>query len=179
MAKSLRTMRDVANAHMARYHVLNLTNLTVLGGRHNTVEFRVFAGTTSALKITTYVMICLGLMERALDVTRLAPWDAKESTDKNDAFVNLGAGEKSLLGLLSFLGWTWSRGAVKMTGRKFGVIDGVDIRANVAEMRRLAKKFDDADPTVRAARRAQARAAVVESTVVPESAVVADESAPW
>jgi hypothetical protein len=52
-----------------RYHVLNLSN--VLGFDKPTVEFRVFAGTTNAVRA------CLALVEKALTLKKLPKWTAK------------------------------------------------------------------------------------------------------
>lgn len=50
-------------AMCGRYRVLNVTNL--LSGRQKTVEFRAFAGVTTAEAAVGYVRICVGLVERA------------------------------------------------------------------------------------------------------------------
>src|SRR5262249_45750754 len=58
-----------------RYHVLNLTNLLHHG--KPTVEFRVFAGTTNAVKALGYIRLCLALVEKALALKKLPKWVAK------------------------------------------------------------------------------------------------------
>jgi Putative amidoligase enzyme. len=58
-----------------RYHVLNLANLLSYG--KPTVEFRVFAGTTNALKAIGCVRLCLGIVEKALSMKKLPKWVAK------------------------------------------------------------------------------------------------------
>ena len=42
-----------------RYHILNLTNLAT--GRKQTVEFRCFSGSTSAIKLVGWIQVCLGV----------------------------------------------------------------------------------------------------------------------
>jgi hypothetical protein len=58
-----------------RYHALNLTNLA--HGTKDTVEFRVFSGSLSPIKVVGWVMVCLGLVERALAGKRMPSWSPK------------------------------------------------------------------------------------------------------
>lgn len=56
-----------------RYHLLNLNNLA--SGRQDTVEFRAFSGSLNPVKIAGWIQICLGVVERALIVSRKAKWN--------------------------------------------------------------------------------------------------------
>jgi hypothetical protein len=127
------TEREIVTAHHARYHVLNLQNLT--GKR--TVEFRVFAGTLNATKIKTYVQICLGLVQKAIETTGEVSWDAPASVRATRE--NLGAGELAVRKMLNALGW-WTRGERKA----FGLFDRASLRTANPMLRRLAKKYDAA-----------------------------------
>lgn len=115
-----------------RYHALNLQNLAY--GKH-TVEFRLFSGSTSALKIVGWTMACLGLVERAVNNTRPVPFIAPEIT--SGGLKRKGAGATECNRLLAFLGWALN------TGPKFGLIsDAFSLDAIRAEFRRLADKYD-------------------------------------
>jgi hypothetical protein len=67
---TMTTMRELVQCSAAgnRYHTLNLAHIVTRQGGYSygsaapTVEFRVFAGTVSALKINAYVMLCVGLV---------------------------------------------------------------------------------------------------------------------
>ena len=59
------------NLDRNRYHALNLTNLA--RGTKDTVEFRVFSGTTNTTKVVGWIQVCLGLVERALNGKRHPP----------------------------------------------------------------------------------------------------------
>ena len=61
-----------------RYHALNLVNLA--RGTKDTVEFRVFSGTTSATKVVGWIQVCLGLVKRAINGKRQPTWSPKPLT---------------------------------------------------------------------------------------------------
>ena len=61
-----------------RYHILNLTNLAT--GRKQTVEFRCFSGSTSAIKLVGWIQVCLGLVEKAVTAKRSPVWNPKPPT---------------------------------------------------------------------------------------------------
>lgn len=115
--------------YLDRYVTLNLSCT------RPTVEFRVFAGTTSAVKIHAYVGLCLGLVQKAHLTGRMAPWDAQTKQYRR------GAGCNALAFLLSALGWER-----KGKHGPLGVMGGEDVRPSLeamkAELRRLAKKYD-------------------------------------
>jgi hypothetical protein len=129
----------IAPAFSDRYQTLNLTNL--LYNAKPTVEFRVFAGTTSALKIAGYVQMCLALVQKA-EKGRLIPWDARPALGNVDtsARARLAADNKGRAELLRFeYAMLWDR----KTGA-FGLIadspfDRKDVRRELA---RLAAKYD-------------------------------------
>lgn len=127
-----------------RYHVLNLTNLRP-GGKQ-TVEFRVFAGTTNATKALGYIRLCLGLVERAFTAPRNADWDGKKK--KADGSIHLrrnGIGQSELTRLFYCLGWT--KGRVDHT---YGDIqpEGLpSLKETKPELMRLARKYDTHNET--------------------------------
>jgi hypothetical protein len=120
-----------------RYHALNLTNL--LGSGKPTVEFRVFAGTTNAVKATGYVRLCLGIVEKALSMKKLPKWVAKTPVETSPIHRS-GEGQTALTRLFYGLGWT--RGREEHT---FGDVrdEGLpSLEAVKKELMRLARKYD-------------------------------------
>jgi hypothetical protein len=120
-----------------RYHVLNLTNL--LGYGKPTVEFRVFAGTTNAVKAIGYVRLCLGIVEKALTMKKLPKWLAKTPVGTSPIHRS-GEGQTALTRLFYSLGWTKGR-----EEHTFGDIqpEGLPaIEATKKELMRLARKYD-------------------------------------
>jgi len=131
----MRSMEDVARAHMSRYHVLNLANLLSRSRDKSTVEFRVFAGTTNFLKIATYVQIALGLVQKSLDSSAVAPWDATAVAKAERE--GLGQGMWAVRQLLGRLRW-YEQGDYA----PYGVLDRSMVPAMRAELKRLATKYD-------------------------------------
>jgi Putative amidoligase enzyme len=120
-----------------RYHVLNLTNL--LGHGKPTVEFRVFAGTTSAVKAIGYVRLCLGIVEKALSLKKLPKWVAKTPVETSPIHRQ-GEGQTALTRLFYGLGWTKGR-----EDHTYGDIQAEElpgIEATKKELMRLARKYD-------------------------------------
>ena len=125
-----------------RYHALNLTNL--LGHGKPTVEFRVFAGTTNAVKATGYVRLCLGIVEKALSMKKLPKWTAKTPVETSPIHRS-GEGQTALTRLFYSLGWTKGR-----ESHTFGDIQpqGLPtIEAIKKELMRLARKYDGGNET--------------------------------
>jgi hypothetical protein len=134
--QAFRTARVAARA-LPRYHVLNLANL--LGYGQPTVEFRVFAGTTNAVKAIGYVRLCLGIVEKALTMKKLPKWIAKTPVETSPIHRS-GEGQTALTRLFYGLGWTKGR-----EDHTFGDIqpEGLPtIDATKKELMRLAKKYD-------------------------------------
>lgn len=132
---------DEAQRHAGtyRYHVLNLTNLTQR--RRPTVEFRAFAGTTSARKILGYVRLCLGLVERALVAKRPTNFIPQRPVESSP-ITRGGVGETELNRLMYQLGWTKGR-----TNHTYGAVGldvsgAADIQSSKRELFRLARKYD-------------------------------------
>jgi hypothetical protein len=124
-------------SRLPRYHVLNLTNL--LGHGQPTVEFRVFSGTTNALKALGYVRLCLAIVEKALSMKKLPKWIAKTPVETSPIHRS-GEGQTALTRLFYGLGWTKGR-----EDHTFGDIQSEDlptIDATKKELMRLAKKYD-------------------------------------
>lgn len=130
-----------------RYHLLNLTHLA--RGR-NRIEFRAFAGTLNKTKVLGYLMMCLGLVELALNTTRCADWDYEKKVGTKSCWDRPGAGdgETELNRLFYRLGWTkgWYKGQLR--NKVFGQIaEGgatPDWKAIKAKLLELARKYDDA-----------------------------------
>jgi hypothetical protein len=121
------------NLDANRYHALNLTNLA--SGRKNTVEFRAFSGSLNAIKIIGWVQVCLGLVQKALNGSKKAPWSPKPwKCSMTDAGK---LGEMETERLLMVLGW------FDYEPIHYGWIsDNIPRKAVRAEFRRLAKKYD-------------------------------------
>jgi hypothetical protein len=130
-----------------RYHLLNLTHLA---RGQNRIEFRAFAGTLNKKKIAGYIMLCLGLVELALNTRRCSDWDYTKRAGTRSCWDRPGAGEgeTELNRLYYRLGWTkgWYKGALR--NKVFGLLaNGVacpemkGIKQKLAEM---ARKYDRA-----------------------------------
>ena len=130
-----------------RYHLLNLTHLA--RGK-NRIEFRAFAGTLNKTKVLGYLMMCLGLVELALNTKRCADWDyaKREGTTSCWDRPGAGLGETEINRLFYRLGWTkgWYKGALR--NKVFGEIasetstrDWKTIKTKLLE---LARKYDQA-----------------------------------
>lgn len=126
----------VGNGYSARYHILNLTRLA---RRMHTVEFRAFTGTTSGLKMVSWIQLCLALCERAAGQgTR---FDAPATT----CYRGAGDASKSLARFFYVMGWTLGKkdknaATVQASG---WAIDPSALKATKKELKRLAKKFDN------------------------------------
>jgi len=130
-----------------RYHLLNLTHLA--RGR-NRIEFRAFAGTLNKTKAAGYLMMCLGLVELALNTTRCADWDyaKREGTKSCWDRPGAGEGETELNRLFYRLGWTkgWYKGALrnKVFGGLANETATPDMKAIKTKLLELARKYDAA-----------------------------------
>ena len=113
----------------------SILNVRPLASDKKTVEFRVFSGSLEAVKIIGWIMVCLGIVEKALSDKRCMAWDARDMTQsKTLGKGTIGATEVERL--LFILGW-----GVK--DKNYGWIsDAVPMKEIKAEFRRLAKKYD-------------------------------------
>jgi hypothetical protein len=119
-----------------RYHALNLTNLA--HGRQ-TVEFRVFSGSTSGTKVVGWIQVCLGLVERALNTKRNPTW---EPNPLSGGWKKAGAGASEAERLMGYL--AWGAGYARIHGgTQYGwICDAIPQDAIKTEFRRLAAKYD-------------------------------------
>jgi len=113
-----------------RYRALNLQNL--IDGRRPTVEFRVFAGTLNATKIKAYIQICLGLVERAMnmEVTK-SSWDRKGACR---------FGSTAMSSMLGALGWVKNGSNAK--SMVFGLVTPDELTSMRSMMTKMAAKYD-------------------------------------
>jgi hypothetical protein len=125
------------NLDRDRYHALNLTNPA--RRTKDTVEFRVFSGTTSALKVVGWIQVCLGLVERAINGKRQPTWSPKPP---KGGWKKAGPGQSEAERLMAYL--AWGRGYARIHGGKqYGWISDAIPQGRIkAEFRRLAKKYD-------------------------------------
>jgi hypothetical protein len=130
-----------------RYHLLNLTHLA--RGR-NRIEFRAFAGTLNKTKVAGYLMMCLGMVELALNTTLCADWDYAKREGTKSCWDRPGAGdgETELNRLFYRLGWTkgWYKGALrdKVFGQLANETGTPDLKAIKKKLIELARKYDAA-----------------------------------
>lgn len=126
------------NLDRNRYHALNLTNLA--NGSKNTVEFRIFSGTLSAIKAVGWIQVCLGLVERALTTKRMPTWNPK---DLKGGWKKNGPGQSETERLMGYL--AWGEGYARIhNGRQYGWISDIVPQKQIKiEFRRLAKKYDE------------------------------------
>lgn len=125
----------IASSRSFRYHVLNLTKLDSFG----TVEFRAFGGSLNATKVTGYIRMCLGLVERATETSRKTNWTAK-TPKESSPIARSGEGHTAIARLFYQLGWTKGR-ASKVYG-DVATADSPSVKEVKKEFVRLAKKYD-------------------------------------
>ena len=124
------------NLDRNRYHALNLTNLA--NGTKDTVEFRVWSGSLNETKVCGWVMVCLGLVERALSGKRMPKWNPGPL---KGGWKKAGPGQSEAERLMGYL--AWGAGYARIHGRQFGWISDLVPQGEIkAEFRRLAKKYD-------------------------------------
>jgi len=123
------TQHATQQAESNRYHVLNLRNLA--HGRKHTVEFRCFSGSLDATKILGWIMVCIGMVHKAVEVHITNGW-----TPRGDE-----APTKAVSNLLYYLGWSKS-GQKNLRGRQFGWMENpVGFAAIRKTFLRLARKY--------------------------------------
>lgn len=128
-----------------RYHLLNLTHLA--RGK-NRIEFRAFAGTLNKTKVIGYLMMCLGLVELALNTKRRSDWEytKREGTKSCWDRPGAGEGETELNRLFYRLGWTkgWYKGALrdKVYGQLASETATPDLKAIKTKLLEMARKYD-------------------------------------
>ncbi|MFB3882704.1 MAG: amidoligase family protein [Armatimonadota bacterium] len=120
----------------ARYHSLNLTNLFTSKA---TVEWRVFASTTSWQKLVGHICTCLALAERATETTRM-DWEAVAS---EKTYQVKGRGLRELNRLFYLTGWTLGRRDVGQAevGLAGWIAPIEDLNPVKAALRKLARKY--------------------------------------
>ncbi len=130
-----------------RYHLLNLTHLA--RGK-NRIEFRAFAGSLNKTKVVGYLMMCLGLVELALNTKRCADWDYEKREGTRSCWDRPGAGqgETELSRLFYRLGWTKGWYKNELRNKTFGEITNTtakpDWKAIKTKLIDLARKYDRA-----------------------------------
>jgi len=120
-----------------RYHALNLTNLA--NGTRDTVEFRLWSAALRPQKLVGWTMVCLGLVERAINSRRSPTWTPKPL---KGGWKKAGEGASEAERLMGYL--AWGAGYARIHGGKqYGWISDIIPQEQVkAEFRRLAAKYD-------------------------------------
>lgn len=121
-----------------RRRVVNL--VPILSGEKPTVEFRVFAGTTNAVKTVSYIRMCLAIVEKAHAMKQLPKWTAKQPKESSPMRRKGGEGSSEVNRFFYYMGWT--RGQQKEI---YGNIQGEGIATleeSKKELMRLAAKYD-------------------------------------
>jgi hypothetical protein len=119
-----------------RYHILNLAPL--VAGTRRAVEFRAFEGTTNIDRITSYLFLCLGMVQYSLANTRVLPWEPKPLTAKS-SIRRGGEGETQANRIFRLLGWN---SGYDGSLPRAGVIGPADLKALQQEMLQLAAAYD-------------------------------------
>lgn len=136
-----------------RYHALNLSNILRSTPGKQTVEFRLFAGTTNATKMRAYVQLALGLVQLAIEWPKKAKWHV---APRPYLFRGL-PGEAEVKRLFVVLGWSKNASLSYGPHRKdetfkaFGLLDEANLPAMKKLLVQLGKKFDGGprrDPNV-------------------------------
>lgn len=130
-------------AGQQRYHVLNLTNLTL--GRKPTVEFRAFSATLNTVKIVGYVRMCLAFVEIAHNAKRLTKWNAKKPVETSPVHRKGGEGQTEVCRLFYHLGWT--RGRLSYIAGNVECDGAPQLDTIKREFMRLAKQYDGPRPS--------------------------------
>lgn len=125
---------NVQSVFNDRYRILNVTPL--LSGRQPTVEFRCFSGSTNPKKIVAWTMLCLSLVEAALNGTRAKAWDMPETSVARER--GEGRGERMVKALLNDL-WVWN--GKSRTAGQFGH-ETYDHQFARHQLVRMARKYD-------------------------------------
>ncbi len=131
-----------ANCERDRYHGLNLTHLA--RGR-NRVEFRFFAASLNKTKVAAYIMMCVGLVELALEPMRCPGWTYTKRPGTKSLFERGGEGESELVRLFYRLAWTrgWYKGARKDACYGNIASDATpSLREIKAKLTDLARRYD-------------------------------------
>lgn len=123
-----------------RYQTLNVTNLLDPYSAKQTVEFRVFAGTTNPVKVAAYIQLCLGLVQKAEHSKVATPWDGKPFSGKNPR-MTYGRFTSELNRLFCNIGWG------TYTNEIYGILLPETKTPIIKKLRELANKFDDAAGT--------------------------------
>jgi hypothetical protein len=131
----LRTIDQVVNAHHARYHTLNLTNLQHVRSRR-TVEFRVFAGTCNLVKIESAISMALALVHRAVEGKHLVDFDAVTAECDKKKFDDTRIGRRELERFINRMNWC------RKNRTRYGLIATMNVTMMTEMMRRLADKYD-------------------------------------
>jgi hypothetical protein len=132
-----------------RYKLLNLTNM--MGGRRNTVEFRLFSESNNRKKVVAWVRLCLALVERALDGKKPVKWFSNDKAVVEKGGKS-GPGFKELKFLCYKIGWVRGRcyqipgdlNSHRTYGGSMMDVDGLPtLIQSKAELKKLAKKYDE------------------------------------
>lgn len=95
----LEVIADRVQSHAARYHTLNLCNLTK---SKRTVEFRVFGATVDGMQALGYVITALGIAHRAAECGVAPHFDNRTAPVTEETCI---AAVKALRGTLAHYGW--------------------------------------------------------------------------
>jgi hypothetical protein len=128
---------EVNGTFTDRYRILNVTPL--LNGTQPTVEFRCFSGSTNPKKIIAWTMLCLSIVEAALNGSRAKQWDMPETSVAREH--GEGRGEKLVKAMINDL-WVWN--GKSRTAAQFGHATYTHAFART-QLVKLARKYDEMD----------------------------------
>ena len=117
----------------SRYQVCNVAT------EKPTIEFRAFSGSLDEKKLVSWVMLSVGIVERALKAARATNWTAKP-VSPTSPIKRKGEGQTALTRLFYQLGWIKGR-----QSHTFGNVAGADaaeLKSMKRAMMKMARKYD-------------------------------------
>lgn len=120
-----------------RYHMVNLTHLA---RGSNRIEFRLFAGSLNTDKVLGYILMCLALVEIALNSTRRVNWDYK-CRGGVPPWARAGEGQTELARLFYRLGWIKGHTSKAVAA---DLVSEAQMAATKKALVGMAKKYDAA-----------------------------------
>jgi hypothetical protein len=125
-----------------RFHTLNLVPLFT--GQRKAMEFRVFQGTLSIEKICGYIRMCIGVVDKGVNMQRRCGWNARGRGGVGGEQGTPLNGREELNRLFYRLGW--NRGACpEVYGALADRVDGIPTLAEcMVKLMAMATKYDQA-----------------------------------
>jgi hypothetical protein len=117
-----------------RYHVCNFAT------NKPTVEFRAFSASLDDKKIVSWIMLSVGVVERALKAARPTNWTAKPVSPTSPIARKGGEGQTALTRLFYQLGWI--KGRQSHTFGNVADVAPAELKGLKRKLMELARKYD-------------------------------------